>query len=112
MVLLAWEPDHPGARRKTGRVVLDALVAYPQLVNGAEYIAAAIAKRWPGSVVSFIGERQAFSRTDAVPPRYDAVPFEVHQLKTPLAAAPDIMLDGARTSSTQTPGTSPMTVEG
>lgn len=82
---------------KQARVVLDALVAYPQLENGAEYIAAAIAKRWPGSVVSFIGERQAFARTDAVPPRYDAVPFAVHQLQTPLAAAPDIMLDGART---------------
>lgn len=78
-------------------VVLDALVSYPELEYGAEYIAAAIAERWPASVVAFIGKRQEFSRTDAAPPRYDAVPFAVHQLQPPLAAAPDIMLDGART---------------
>lgn len=79
------------------RVVLDALVPYPGLEYDAEYIAAAIAERWPGSVVTFIGERQAFAQTDIAPPRYDAVPFTVHQLQQPLAAAPDIMLDGART---------------
>jgi ppGpp synthetase/RelA/SpoT-type nucleotidyltranferase len=78
-------------------VVLDALVTYPELEYDAEYIAAAIAERWPTSVVTFIGERQAFARTDAAPPRYDAVPFAVHQLQPPLAAVPDIMLDGART---------------
>lgn len=78
-------------------VVLDALVPYPELEYGAEYIAAAIAERWPASVVTFIGERQAFARTDAAPPRYDAVPFAVHQLQPPLAAVPDIMLDGAHT---------------
>lgn len=77
--------------------VLDALVPYPELKYGTEYIAAAIAERWPASVVAFIGKRQAFARTDAAPPRYDAVPFAVHQLQPPLAAAPDIMLVGART---------------
>lgn len=77
-------------------IVLEALVPYPELEYGAEYIAAAIAERWPASVVAFIGERQTFARTDAAPPRYDAVPFAVHQLRSPLAAAPDIMLDGAR----------------
>ena len=78
------------------RVVLNALIPYPDLEYDAEYIAAAIAERWPGSVVTFIGERQAFARTDASPPRYDAVPFEVHQLQPPLATSPDIMLVGAR----------------
>jgi ppGpp synthetase/RelA/SpoT-type nucleotidyltranferase len=77
-------------------VVLDALVSYPDLEYDAEYIAAAIAEQWPARVVAFIGDRQAFARTDAAPPRYDAVAFEVHQLQLPLAAAPDIMLDGAR----------------
>lgn len=79
------------------RIVLNAMVPYPDLDYDAEYIAAAIAERWPGSVVAFIGARQAFARTDAAPSRYDAVPFEVHQLQPPLAAAPDIMLNGART---------------
>ena len=80
-----------------GSVVLSALVSYPELEDGAEYIAAAIAERWPASVVAFIGNRQAFGRTDAAPPRYDAVPFAVHQLQAPLAAVPDIMLGAART---------------
>lgn len=78
-------------------IVLDALVSYPDLEDGAEYIAAAIAERWPAIVITFIGKRQEFARTDQVPPRYDAVPFEVHQLQAPLAAAPDLMLNGART---------------
>ena len=78
-------------------IVLDALVSYPDLEDGAEYIAAAIAERWPAIVIAFIGKRQELARTDQVPPRYDAVPFEVYQLRAPLAAAPDIMLNGART---------------
>lgn len=78
-------------------IVLNALVSYPDLEYGTEFIAAAIAERWPASVVAFIGERQAFARTDTVPPRYDAVPFAVHQLQPPLSAVPDIMLAGART---------------
>lgn len=78
-------------------VVLGALVPYPELEYGAEHIAAAIAERWPTKVVAFIGERQAFARTNAAPPRYDAVPFAVDELQAPLAAAPDIILSGART---------------
>lgn len=86
------------------RVVLDALVSYPELEYDAEHIVAAIAERWPASVVAFIGQRQAFGRTDAVSPRYDAVPFAVYQLQPPLAAAPDIMLYGARTWFDANPG--------
>jgi ppGpp synthetase/RelA/SpoT-type nucleotidyltranferase len=78
-------------------IVLDALVSYSHLEDSAEYIAAAIAERWPAIVIDFIGKRQEFARTDQVPPRYDAVPFEVYQLQAPLAVAPDIMLNGART---------------
>lgn len=77
-------------------IVLNALIPYPELEYDAEFIAAAIAERWPASVIAFIGERQVFARTDAAPPRYDAVPFEVHQLQPPLSAVPDIMLAGAR----------------
>jgi ppGpp synthetase/RelA/SpoT-type nucleotidyltranferase len=77
-------------------IVLEALVPYPDLEYGAEYIAATIALRWPTLVIRFIGRRQAFSLTDAAPQRYSAVPFAVHQLQQPLAAAPDAMLLGAR----------------
>ena len=77
-------------------IVLEALVPYPNLEYGAEYISAVIAERWPALVIRFIGRRQAFALTDAAPLAYDAVPFAVHQLQSPLAAAPDLMLVGAR----------------
>lgn len=77
-------------------IVLEALVPNPKLTYSAEYVAAAIAERWPALVISFIGKRQAFAQTDAAPQGYDAVPFAVHQLQPPLAAAPDLMLIGAR----------------
>jgi hypothetical protein len=72
------------------------LVPYPDLEDGCEHVAAAIAERWPALVISFMGKRQAFARTDTAPRGYDAVPFAVHQLQQPLAAAPDLMLIGAR----------------
>lgn len=78
-------------------VVLDALIPYPVLEYDAEEITASIAERWPARVIAFIGERQAFARTDAAPRHYDSIPFEVHQLQLPLAGAPDLMLEGART---------------
>lgn len=78
-------------------LVLDALVPYPKLESNAEYIAATIADRWPAAVICFIGKRQAYARTDAAPARYDAVPFEVRELEAPLAASPDIIVQGART---------------
>ncbi|MEQ7993518.1 GTP pyrophosphokinase [Xanthomonas hortorum] len=77
-------------------VVLSALVPYPDLEYGAEYIAAAIAERWPARVMTFLGDRQAFARTDAAPRGYDAVPFAVHELQAPLSTAPDAMLSEAR----------------
>jgi ppGpp synthetase/RelA/SpoT-type nucleotidyltranferase len=78
-------------------VVLDTLIAYPDLEGCAEHVAASIAERWPARVAGFIGDRQAFARTDAAPADYDAVPFSVHQLQRPLSAAPDAMLENART---------------
>jgi hypothetical protein len=77
-------------------IVLDALLAYPTLEDEAEYISAAIAERWPASVVELIGKRQTFALTDAAPPQYDAVPFAVHELRGPLAASPDVVFQGAR----------------
>lgn len=88
-IILALDEEQAG-------IVLGVLVRYPKLEYDAEHIAAAIAKRWPAKVVAFIGDRQAFARTKAAPPGYDAVPFAVDELKLPLAAAPDVMLTGAR----------------
>jgi ppGpp synthetase/RelA/SpoT-type nucleotidyltranferase len=77
------------------RTVLNAFIPYPELTGDAEYIAATIATRWPELVVKFLGERQNFYRSDEKPYRYVAIPFEVYQLKAPLACAPDAMIKGA-----------------
>ncbi|WP_096665698.1 GTP pyrophosphokinase [Polaromonas sp. AET17H-212] len=99
MPWFSWlnNPIIQGLDEEQASIVLNALVSYPELEYDAEHITAAIAKRWPASVVTFIGKRLAFARTDAVPPHYDAVPFAVHELQAPLAVVPDLMLVGART---------------
>jgi hypothetical protein len=76
--------------------VLNTLLEYPKLEHAAEYIAASIAKRWPGKVLEFLGQRQALGDEKDVPYYYDAIPFEVHQLRKPLAAVPDLMLEHAQ----------------
>lgn len=78
------------------RVVLKGLVNCAELIDGAEHIAASIATRWPEQVVSFIGERQLFAQTDDAPPRYNAIPFSIHELRLPLASVPAIMLEAAQ----------------
>ena len=78
-------------------VVLGALVRYPRVEYSTENVVAMIAERWPARVVAFLGTRQEFSRTDDAPRHYDAVPYAVHELKDPLAAAPvSTILVGAR----------------
>jgi ppGpp synthetase/RelA/SpoT-type nucleotidyltranferase len=77
-------------------VVLEALLPYPQLEYAAEDIAASIAKRCPERVIDFLGKRQQRKRAGQASAEYDAVPFSVHDLRAPLAAAPDLMLAGAR----------------
>ena len=85
------------------RIVLKGMVRYPEIEYGAEYIVASIAKRWPASVVAFIGERQELAKTDEAPPRYVAVPYSVDQLRAPLAAVPGIMLEAAQGWFNQSP---------
>lgn len=77
-------------------VVLEALLPYPELESASEEIPASIAKRWPGKIIDFLERRQAFKSTGQAPMDYDAVPFNVHSLQAPLAAAPDLMFEGAR----------------
>ncbi|MDP3652300.1 MAG: RelA/SpoT domain-containing protein [Rhodoferax sp.] len=98
MPCFSWlgSPIIRALNEEQANVVLDALVPYPDLEYEAEHIAAAIAERWPASVVAFLGKRQTFARAGTAPKHYDAIPFAVHQLQTPLSAIPDVMLNGAR----------------
>lgn len=47
-------------------------------------------------MIDFLGARQALKRAGQAPANYDAVPFSVYELQAPLAAVPDLLLDGAR----------------
>ncbi len=85
------ELDEPQAA-----VVLEVLLLYPDLEHAVEDIVASIAKRWPGLVIDFLGQRQRVKRDGAAPADYDAIPFSVHELQAPLAAAVDLMLSAAR----------------
>lgn len=66
-----------------------------RLDSAVENIVATIAERWPQLVMAFLGKRQAYARSEASPPDYDAIPFAAHELKRPLAAFPEIVLEGA-----------------
>lgn len=78
-------------------IVLAALFGYSRLESAAENIVASIAERWPESVMTFLGRRQAYARSDARPADYDAIPYAAHSLKVPLAVYPEIVLDSVRT---------------
>ncbi len=77
-------------------VVFEALISYPVLEYDAEHIVAAIAKRWPELVLDFIGRRLELARSASAPEGYDALPFTVNELQSPLSSVPDTMLASAR----------------
>ena len=78
------------------QAVLQILLPYPELERGSEYIVASIAKNWPDLAINFIGDRQALARTEDAPPKYDAVPFSVYELKSPLEVVPEKLVAAAR----------------
>ena len=86
------------------QVVLDCLVRPLRLESSLEQIVATIADQWPAIVVEYLGRRQELARLDEKPLGYDALPFAVHQLKKPLAANPDLLLEGARSWYQSYPG--------
>jgi ppGpp synthetase/RelA/SpoT-type nucleotidyltranferase len=77
-------------------IVLDALLRYPKLESSAQNVVAAIAGKWPAYVLEFLHKRLALARSDDAPDGYDALPFSAHELKVPLAAAPDLVIQAAR----------------
>jgi hypothetical protein len=77
-------------------VVLDALVPYPELAYAAEDIAAAVAVRWPEKVIEFLGFRQTYADGDEVADGYRDLPYDVHDLRAPLASAQNVLVEAAR----------------
>ncbi|PRZ56038.1 ppGpp synthetase/RelA/SpoT-type nucleotidyltransferase [Paraburkholderia fungorum] len=77
-------------------LVLDALVPHHGLEGSAEHIAGAVAVRWPERVMKFLAERQWLKHLGSTASNYDSLPFEVYELKGPLAAVPDVVLAATR----------------
>jgi hypothetical protein len=77
--------------------VLEALLRYPEIDHGAAYIIGAIARPWPGRVLTFLGERDALAASEERPDRYDAIPFSIgDELREPLALHPDLAVAETR----------------
>jgi hypothetical protein len=76
--------------------VLDALIAQSRLEYDAEYVVAAVARRWPKRVLEFLSKRQVFKRSPEASQYYDAIPFQAHALREPLMTEPALVLDAAR----------------
>jgi len=88
-ILLAMNEDQAG-------VVLEALVPYPRLELDAEHIVTAIAARWPEKVIDFLERRQAYADSDRAPNGYRDLPFRLHDLRAPLAAALEALVTAGR----------------
>jgi ppGpp synthetase/RelA/SpoT-type nucleotidyltranferase len=76
--------------------VLLAMVAYPKLEYNAEYITASIGEKFPLQVLKFISKRIEYGQKKEAKPLYEALPFQVHQLKAPLSKIPAEMLDASK----------------
>lgn len=81
---------------RQAKTVLDCLVSQLRLESSVAQIVASIAKRWPAIVIDFLGQRQELARSEKRPESYDALPFEVHNLRKPLAENIDLLLHAAR----------------
>jgi ppGpp synthetase/RelA/SpoT-type nucleotidyltranferase len=75
-------------------IVLKALVPVPELGHNAEYIAAAIAERWPGKVIDFLDARRSYGEEG--PDGYRPFPSSVHTLRAPLAANLEALVAASR----------------
>ncbi len=78
------------------RLALNSLVPHPRLEYSSEYIVAALAKRWPSLVLEFFSSRLIFKRTDEAPSSYEAIPYQVYELKEPLQRIPSDLAASAR----------------
>jgi len=98
MAWFSWfkSPLICGLGKHEAGLVLDALIPYHDLEGSAEHIAGAVAARWPERVMKFLGERQWLKHLGSTASNYDSLPFEVYELKGPLAAVPDVVLAATR----------------
>lgn len=77
--------------------VLNALIIYPTIDNGAAQIVGAIARPWPGRVLHFFEMRERVAVSGERPEHYSAIPFSLdEQLQKRLAEHLDLVLSEVR----------------
>lgn len=103
------------------RIMLNALVPYPEIEHNAEYLVTGLARNWPAAVLDFFSDRIAFAEQrgkadeeqggqddgddddEADKSRFQAFPFSIHQLGEPLRSKPKEVIEAARNWYTQRP---------
>src|SRR5262249_23468199 len=70
-------------------IILHNLLCLDTIDFHAEEILYPIAKNAPEMVIRFLGERLAITKEDESDTRYDALPYELHQLSEPLSKIPE-----------------------
>jgi hypothetical protein len=73
--------------------VMENLLLTPRLDYQAEHILTAIAARSPEKVIEFFGKRIMSKKEDELGSRYEAFPFQFHELQKPLAKIPKKAVD-------------------
>lgn len=91
------------------RQLLDAMLPHPDFSHGMDQIAGALARHRPAAVIDWLGRRLLHRVDERRAKDYDAIPFEVFELKEPLAVHPALMLAELRHWFERDPGTFPYT---
>lgn len=76
--------------------VLDSALTHPEYGYALEYVAAAIARKWPLSVIEWFEKRREIAASGTAKPQYEVVPFDARELRAPLASHPGQLLTALR----------------
>ena len=77
-------------------IILSALLEAGEIDYHAEEILVPLAKNNPQRIIAFFGERQRHEEEIKPDGRYDAIPFEFHELHKTLADFPELAVDTVR----------------
>uniref|UniRef100_UPI0035C9441D hypothetical protein n=1 Tax=uncultured Sphingomonas sp. TaxID=158754 RepID=UPI0035C9441D len=88
---------------RQSRLLMQSFVEVPEIEYPADALLTAVAERFPRLVLEFFEQRCKRERGKRGDP-FDAIPFQLHQLKGPFAREPALLLDAARRWHAHSPG--------
>lgn len=83
-------------RSEQADIVLASLVQHPMIDFHVEEILASVAAHWPMKVADYFGSRLQFEHMVEKFNRYEAIPFRLNELRTPLGSIPDYLVEKTR----------------